>query len=62
MKKLIDTNKKKEHESDIIMHNENDNDIEIECGPWYDDPEEAKKDEELFHRDKEAFFKKIKKG
>lgn len=43
----------------LYIHNKND-EIEIICGPWRNTKEEAMKDEELYNKDKDAFFKMIK--
>ncbi len=50
-----------QNEKTVHFKNDKETEIEIKCGPWYDTLEEAKKDEELFKKDKQAFFKSIDK-
>lgn len=35
--------------------------VELICGPWRDTEEEAKADEELFRKDRKAFFRMMGK-
>jgi len=41
----------------IEIEKEEDGSIVVVCGPWRDTKEEAQKDEELYRKDKDAFFK-----
>jgi len=61
MKKIItkDGEKLILNENDIQIENDAESEIIIKCGPWRDTLEEAKKDEDLFKKNPEEFFKTL---
>ncbi|MBU1077392.1 MAG: hypothetical protein KKH98_08880 [Spirochaetes bacterium] len=61
IKKVIKEDSVKEHsDNHMYIKNKDNNEVEILCGPWRDTETEAKKDEELYKKDKKAFKKLIK--